>query len=234
MLTLNTQRQMQEISAKHWKRAVHEEPLRSIAAGKEIGHKIADMVDEQTTALLARHFTTAYQRKRDGAPAPRSMGDIWVQDEGVFNPVNVKSGEMGKNGQPNMVAFGRVFPALAKAKIDSYYLLIVKMDLRSRRRDAHVYLVDLLDYLDFTHLNMGPGQIMLKESRFYDAVADGYEPPEMSLTQKAEKLYSMLIEANKNLIEARENRQRKFRDALDEYKRRSDDDPIDQDDLNLA
>ena len=73
------------------------------------------------------------------------------------------------------------------------------MDLRSNRRDADVYLVDLFDYLDYTHLDTGPGQITLKETLFYEAIKNGYEPPIMTLVEKAEKLYSMLVEADARL-----------------------------------
>ena len=233
LLTSEVRSAILRVSADYWKSAVQKDEFTAIAVGKEIGHKIADMVDERTTALLSEHFSTAYQRKPNGDPTPRSMGDIWVKDSGMFNPVNVKSGEVGKNGRPNMVAIGRVFPALVAGKIDSYYLLIVKMDLRSNRRDADVYLVDLFDYLDYTHLDTGPGQITLKEALFYEAIKNGYEPPIMTLVEKAEKLYSMLVEADARLRGNREKRQSKFRKDLNRYKRQLNQ-PIDQSGMNLA
>ena len=160
------------------------------------------------------------------------MGDIWIQDNGVYNPVNVKSGEMGKNGQPNMVAIGRVFPALIEHRIDSYYLLIVKMDLHVHNRDAHIYLVDMLDYLDYTHLDTGPGQIMLREASFYEAVDSDHRPALISPLQKVEKLYEMLVDANHRLYANREKRQQEFEEQLVRYRVRNKQ-PVNQTDLLL-
>ena len=161
------------------------------------------------------------------------MGDIWISENGMYNPINVKSGEIGKNGQPNMVAIGRLFPALAKRQIDSYYLLIVKIDLRGQSRDVHIYLVDILDYLEFTHLDTGPGQIMLRESAFYDFVDGGGVPQQRSLLSKVMQLHSMLIDADERLFDNRQKRQDEFETQLARFRARIDL-GIDQEGLGIS
>src|SRR5579862_5705749 len=138
---------------------------------------------------------------------PRSMGDIWVLSNGIYNPVNIKSGELGKQGQPNMVSLKKLLRALLLRQIDSYYLLLVKMKLGASPQ-ATVYLVDILDHLDVTTFDSGPGQIMLKERLFYQRMADGATPPILTLDEKIAKLFEMLEDADRRLLENRQKVQR--------------------------
>ena len=156
------------------------------------------------------------------------MGDVWLFDNGIYNPINVKAGEAGKNGQPNMVSLTKLLDALLSHEIDSYYLLIVKMQIAGLptaaeiplRLDAahivpHVYFVDMLEYLDFITFDAGPGQAMLKERQFYDAFDRGEKRPLLNVTQKVTQLVALLEDGDKRLIA---NRQAKMirlrRDAL--------------------
>ncbi len=167
MLTQSEMSFIRRLTEDYWFAEVQEPEFMRIAAGKEIGHKIGDMVDEKTTQLLkdCGKFTILHQQS-GGAAASRSMGDLWVEADGIYNPVNIKAGEYGKNGQPNLVSLKRVLTALADCLIDSYYLLIMKIGRSDSGFLPHVYFVDMLDFLDYTVFDSGPGQMMLKEAHF--------------------------------------------------------------------
>ncbi len=191
MLDAQTQQIIVGRTRAYWAQEVATPEFVALAVGKEIGHRIADYVDERTTTLLAQHLTTRQQRKSDGAIMPRSMGDIWVLSNGMYNPINIKSGEVGKQGQPNMVSLKKLLRALLLRQIDAYYLLLVKVKL-GVTSEARIYLVDLLDHLDVTTFDSGPGQIMLKERLFYQRMADNMAPQVLTLDEKIARLFEML------------------------------------------
>lgn len=238
LLSEETQHTIRDLAHEYWVEAVKKEVFTGIASGKEIGHRIADHVDDETTTLLANHFATARESKMDGSPLPRSMGDIWIHEAGVYHPVNIKSGEAGKKGQPNMVSLRRLLTALAMGRIDSYYLLIIKLRISSiaelkQQPPLDVYFQDILDYLDleFIHFDAGPGQIMLKEQRFYDAVDSGFIPPDRTLRQKVEFLYALFEDQVKSLITNREATLLVMKDFVDSFVRNPP--KLDQSPLNL-
>ena len=113
----------------YWGDEVKKAEIIGIAKGKEIGHKLADLVDEKTTALLTVKYLTKRQRDAAGRARSRSMGDLWLHDNGIYHPVNVKVGIVGAEGQPNLVSLKKVLAAVMARQIDSYYLLIVKMQI---------------------------------------------------------------------------------------------------------
>jgi hypothetical protein len=224
MLTDDDLRFIHKEASEYWKAEVLTAPFRAIATGKEVGHKIGDMVDEKTTALLKAtgRYNVLHQQK-NGEAASRSMGDLWIEAGGVFNPVNIKAGEYGKNGQPNLVSLKRVLSALASQLIDSYYLLIMKIRDDGGAFVPHVYMVDMFDFLDYTVFNSGPGQMMLKEAQFYPAVdalyASGkYAPPQRrTLREKIDRLYEMLETADQQLYIEREKKRMVVREQVAEY-----------------
>ena len=205
----------------YWQATVRTPAFEERASGKEIGHRIADYVDEQTTSLLEAAFETAHELNRQGGARPRSMGDVWIQSQGMYNPINIKAGEAGKNGQPNMVSLTKLLDALMAWQIDSYYLLIVKMRIPGLPASAdfnevlvkkvgivpNVYLVDMLDYLDFLTFDSGPGQVMLKEKNFYEFCDGSADPPQLSITEKVGRLIELFEDGDRRLIE---NRSRKL------------------------
>ena len=87
------------------------------------------------------------------------MGDIWVHCQDIFNPINVKSGLQGMNGQPNVVSMRKLLAYLFQHLIDCYYLLIIKFDV-SQGITHKAYFFNLLDWLEFIAYDAGPGQIM--------------------------------------------------------------------------
>jgi hypothetical protein len=213
-----------------WTKEVRTDHFVALAAGKEIGHKIGDMVDEKTTELLTGldEFQIAHQLKKDGSRASRSMGDLWVKGGGIYNPINVKGGEFGKKGRPNLVSLKKVLSALADGVIDSYYLLIMKIEHNGDYLVPNVYLVDMLDFLDYTAFDSGPGQTMLKERQFYPAVDALYEKglyrrePRLSVSDKIDKLLEMLRKADLALTIERDKKRRKIELQVEKYSERTE------------
>jgi hypothetical protein len=220
-----------ELTANYWAAEVGSDEFQGIATGKEIGHRIADLVDERTSMLIGQYFTVRQEQGKGGTRA-RSMGDVWVLSSDIYNPVNIKAGEVGKNGQPNLVSLTKVLDALLKRQIDSYYVLIVKMALRGEA-SASVYLADILGYLEYTTFDSGPGQMMLREQAFYDAMAAEAKPSASTMADKIERLVSMLEEADRRLFINRKKKFERIRGALDLY-RGYGDHVVDQSSLKLA
>jgi hypothetical protein len=141
---------------------------------KEKGQGLANWVEEKTVDMLEDAFdeSAAFQRSivKGKARRDRSMGDIWIESDGVFNPINVKtgvkvSGEPSK-GQPNLVSLNKITDALLNRWIDSYYLLFIHF-VDGRPPTAQVSLVDLFWIMEaYASFNSGPGQLMLKARDF--------------------------------------------------------------------
>lgn len=203
MIDAATRQKICDLTREYWAVEVATEAFAKLAAGKEIGHRIADLVDETTTALIEKNFSTARQCNRRGIPMPRSMGDIWLLSNGIYNPINVKAGEANKNGQPNMMSLNKLVNALLDHEIDAYYLLLVKMTFQSGSITPTVYLVDILDYLDHVTFDSGPGQLMLKERQFYEAIRDNIAPPSSTLEQNIDRLLKLRKDAYQRLIRNR-------------------------------
>lgn len=224
MLSIDDIQIIRSSVTEHWTAHVKVPDFVRIAAGKEIGHKIGDIVDEETTKLLKTtgRFSIKHQHKK-GVPASRSMGDLWIESGGIYNPINIKAGEYGKNGQPNLVSLKRVLSALALSLIDSYYLLIMKIEHTGVDYCPHVYLVDMLDFLDYTVFNSGPGQLMLKEAQFYPTVESLNErgvnapSPTRTIPEKISRLYRMLELADRQLYTDREKKRLQIREQVAEY-----------------
>lgn len=216
MLEEQTAKEILEITANFWAQEVKSDGFRAIATGKEIGHRIADLVDEKTSQLLQQYYDTKQEHGPKGLRT-RSMGDIWVKSAGIYNPLNIKAGEIGKNGQPNLVSLKRLLSALIARQIDSYYVLIVKMTVGDEPTVA-VYLVDILGYLDHTTFDSGPGQMMLKEKGFYEAMERGERPSDLTVADKIEHLIEMLEDADRRLLQNRKRVYDRIRKSLDAYR----------------
>lgn len=231
MISGDMLRDIEATTRAHWQTRIQDPTFLALASGKEIGHRIADMVDEETTSLIADAYPTTRQRKADGSIMPRSMGDIWVLSNNIYNPLNVKAGEAGRNGQPNMVSLKKVLRALLLHQIDSYYILIVKMKL-SPPVEAFVYAVDILDYLDFAVFDSGPGQIMLKERQFYEFMDAGNRMHEGTLEEKIQRLFELLADADRRLMINRTKMMETIQEMREVYVANQGK-PIDQARLNL-
>ena len=247
MITDQDLRKIKKLTQTYWDKEVRAQEFRAIFAGKEIGHRIADYVDERTTGMLEEALPTARQLDVAGRPRARSMGDLWVRSNGIFNPINVKAGEAGKNGQPNMVSLTKLLDALLRHWIDSYYLLIVKMRLGSLPASVdvpsarlipdqivpNVYLVDMLDYLDFVTFDAGPGQSMLKEKQFYEAVDSQWTPLGLTIAEKVSRLIDLLEDGDRRLIENRKKKMERIRADFAYYQKHTSF-VVNQEELNLG
>jgi hypothetical protein len=220
MIDAKTQKEIAKVTFEMWQeKARTDQVFRGLTKGKERGHRMADFVDERTTALLETHFTTKFQTGARGA-ASRSMGDVWLQSCGIFNPINVKTGVAGANGQPNLVSLKKLLRVLLADRIDSYYLLFVKFDL-STEPEPRVYLVDLLEHLDFATYDDGPGQMMLREQEFFTAMEGGGRAATgLTMIEKIDRLFALLKDGNRRLIQNRERTIGNFEKSIAEYRRR--------------
>lgn len=220
---------IESLTRKFWEAQVTTEEFRTLFQGKEIGQRIASYVDENTTAMLEKTFDVMGQMGKNGKKRSRSMGDVWIKSNGIYNPVNVKAGEADMNGQPNMVSLTKLIEAILDEQVDSYYLLIVKMNrIEKQSRHGvsdfvitpHVYLVDMLDYLDYITFDSGPGQAMLKERLFYEACRRGEKLPSLTLAQKLEKMIALYEDGNRRLFENREKKLDRIRVKVRLYNQR--------------
>jgi hypothetical protein len=205
MLGGATRNEIIEITDRHWEKHVQKSTFAALVAGKEPGHRMADYVDDKTVSLLKVAFDTRYEADARGGVRRRSMGDVWIHSNRMYNPVNVKAGEQLKNGQPNLVSMQKLLDYIFKRWIDSYYLLIVKFRL-GKPIEHKTYLIDLLDWLDFVAFDAGPGQIMLREADFYEAYEGGIRPAGLSIPAKVEKLFTRFEEGIQSLFNNRRKR----------------------------
>ena len=215
-LSQHLQRHILELADKHWSEHVTDRGFAELITGKEPGHRMADYVDDRTCSLLKVQLDTRYEGDKKGAIRKRSMGDIWVHSQGMFNPINVKSGLQGQNGQPNVVSMQKLLDYLFSHWIDSYYLLIIKFDVSSDITHK-AYLVDLLDWLEFVSYDAGPGQIMLREKDFYEAFDANRPPQKQAAKAKVEQLFGLFERQVRALISNRETRLGRQTDMLEAF-----------------
>lgn len=216
MIDEPTAEEIRQKAQEFWEEEAKSSIFRQIAQGKEIGHRIADFIDEQTTALLTRCFLTKHQCDSKGNMATRSMGDTWLECGGVYHPINIKAGVAGREGQPNMVSLKKLLGALLCYQIDSYYLLMVKVEIGSVIR-PNIYFVDMLDYLEYVTFDSGPGQIMLKAKAFFNTFAKGLAPVPLTVAEKVNKLIDLLEDGEQRLAVNRAKSLASFQKRVQKY-----------------
>jgi hypothetical protein len=223
MIDTQTQEIIYNTTNAFWKGHVSNEAFREMTQGKEIGHRIADDVDDRTTAKLLSEpaLTAKFEYNNKGRKILRSMGDIWIKSNGIYNPINIKAGIVTE-GCPNIVSLTKLLTRLLKHQIDSYYLMIVKFKGSREQYQSHVYFVDLLDYLDFANFDLGPGQVMLQESRFYEYANSGEKPPTLSLHDKVDKCVAIMHDAYERLLRNRKTRIDNLEKQISRFKETND------------
>ena len=118
---------------------------------KEVGHSFGEKLEETLVNKLIE------RDKRFSSPvAKRDMADLYFNKD----LINIKFGYK-KKGQPNMVAFNRLSKRFLNKEIDSYWILSID------GADNKVCFFNLYEQLDYTNTNLGTGQVMLNESKFY-------------------------------------------------------------------
>jgi hypothetical protein len=175
VLDRTTQEKIVKTAQELWDARCEAGDLDDFMLRKERGHGLADWVEDRTVEKLEDEFKerATFELTADGKRRRRrSMGDVWIESGGMFNPVNIKSGvkepELGSNGHPNLVSLTKLTNALLERWIDSYYLLLVRFTA-SEQATAAVTLVDLLHIMeDYVGFDAGPGQLMLNARKFDD------------------------------------------------------------------
>lgn len=217
MLSIEMRDKVEATTQEFWDSEIRAPFFSEMAQGTEIGHRIADFVSDKTTGLLAVKFTAVFQRNSAGNKVPRSMGDIWLMDNRIAHPVNVKASIAENGGQPNMVSMKKLLAALLEYRIDSYYLLFVKVSRVGAHLRAKVHFVDMLDYLAYVTFDSGPGQIMLRSRDFFRAREDGASPSALTLSQKVESLVSLWEDGERRLVRNRKIALKRLRGAVSGY-----------------
>jgi hypothetical protein len=210
------QKKIETEARKFWNAHTADSGFVEITRGKEVGHRIADYVDDRTTSLLKVKFDTRYEADARGAQRKRSMGDVWIGEGGYFSPVNVKAGLQNMNGQPNLVSMQKLLDYILNHWIDSYYLLIVKFALGDKIQQRTV-MVDLLDWLDFVAYDAGPGQLMLRERDFFNALSSGHQPGKRTMAEKVDRLFVQFESGVDVLISNRKNRLTRQRKKFSDF-----------------
>ena len=165
---------------------------------KEPGHQFGESVEEKLVEKL-----NIYDKLRFTLPkTSRSMQDLnFVRDL-----INIKFG-YDKNGQPNMVSFSRLCDKFLSGEIDSYYVISID------GKDNKICMFNLYEHLDYTNTNLGTGQTMLKEKKFFEYFD---QEKDYTITRKDVilKLKDISQKAHESHIELREqqeqNRQKQF------------------------
>ena len=113
-ISVETQSRIIDLPNAHWADHVRDESFAELISGKEPGHRMADYVDDRTCALLKINLDTRYEGNGRGVIRKRSMGDIWIRSQGIYNPINVKSGLQAMKGQPNVVSMQKLLDYILK------------------------------------------------------------------------------------------------------------------------
>ena len=91
-------------------------------------------------------------------------------------------------------------------QIDSYYLLIVKMQISAIGKKEivpSVYLVDMLDCLEYVTFDSGPGQMMLRAVKFFKEF-DPKKVKPIDIKQKVQRLMDLYQDGERRLKANRE------------------------------
>ena len=165
---------------------------------KEPGHTYGERVEEKLVERL-----NLYDNKKFTLPeSKRSMQDLNF----IGDLINIKFG-YEKDGQPNMVSFNRLCDKFLSGEIDSYYVISID------GKDNKICMFNLYEHLDYTNTNLGTGQTMLKEKKFFEYFD---QEKDYTITRKDVilKLKDISQKAHQSHIELREqqeqNRQKQF------------------------
>ncbi len=169
---------------------------------KEPGHTYGERVEEKLVEKLNLYDNTKFTLPN----SKRSMEDLnFIKDF-----INIKFGYK-KSGQPNMVAFNRLCNSFLSGKIDSYYIISID------GLDNKICMFNLYEHLDYTNTNLGTGQTMLNETKFFDNFD---QEKDYAITGKDVilKLKDISQKSHRSHIELREqqeqNRQEQFNAKL--------------------
>ena len=168
---------------------------------KEVGHSFGEKLEETLVNKLIE------RDNRFSSPvAKRDMADLYFNKD----LINIKFGYK-KKGQPNMVAFNRLSKRFLNKEIDSYWILSID------GADNKVCFFNLYEQLDYTNTNLGTGQVMLNESKFYPVFNqdNDYTITRNDVIMKLKKISHDATESHVKLrLEQEKVRQEMFNAAL--------------------
>jgi len=136
---------------------------------KEPGHSYGEKIEEILAEKLVKKYSDKFslpEKLKGKGKQTRKMEDlIWKPTNDL---INVKLGYEKGSGQPNMVAFNRLYKNYCSDVIDSYWIFVIDVSGNDKNNlTTKTYLFNLYDYLDYVNYNYGTGQVMLKESQFF-------------------------------------------------------------------
>jgi hypothetical protein len=234
VISKTDQRRLLATLEREWDTEVASSEFKRLCRGKERGHRIADRVEERTVEFIrADGFPVAFQHGLDKkGPSDRSMGDIWLLSGSppIYNPINVKAGIASGSGQPNMVALEKLTKAILNHEIDSYWLLLIRIDASLAELTASMMLINIFDYLDLMAFDSGPGQLMLRSKLFYDYIQAGGKPSPLTLSETVRRLVEIRHDGDARLFQ---NRRRKLAQLKKKEETFDAERPVDQSNTRL-
>ena len=166
---------------------------------KEPGHSFGEKLEEELVKRLI---------KKDDRFSPpnssRDMADLFFNDD----LINIKFG-YEKKGQPNMVAFNRLVKRYLNEEIDSYWILTIDGS------DNKVCLFNLYEHLEYTNTNLGTGQVMLCEKKFFSNFRQDkkYAVTKRDIILNLKEISKKSFEDHINLKKKQEKRRQEMFDA---------------------
>lgn len=178
--------------------------------GQEHAQRITEYVEDQIASLLKVNLQTRHEIHQGRSKGRRSKSDLLVHSNAIFNPIRVMASVQGIEKRSGLVTVQRLLGCISAGMIDSYYVLIDKIDLAGVPW-CKSYLIDLLDWPDFVTCDATLGHIGLLEREFYSAFEENPLPRKRSLSEKMDRLAEKIEEGVRAAVGSR-----KFtRDALD-------------------
>lgn len=185
---------------------------------KEPGHSFGERIEEELVKVLVNSNPEIFSPpkvKKGGGKQTRKMEDFLYKND-YINLINIKTGykwdiekRQKKNGQPNMCSFKRLVNGICDSELDSYWILSI---------DTHcnkVSLFNLYDQLVFTNTNIGTGQTMLCEKKFYD-----YFEQEVDYTKSRKDVILTLKEIDEFATKAHiQLKQKQHQERIKKYER---------------
>jgi len=194
---------------------LHNDNFISMLNRREAGHGLANYIETKTQEELVNISNNRYQLINE--KNIRSMGDFWIK-EGTCNfytPVNIKTGI--KIGSPNIVTIDKIITGIAKRKIDSYYLFIIKFIKINRRWQVNICkIVNLFNILDYVVFDLGPLQLMLNEHKLYSNIND-IQHVEYDLKDILSKFCKLYSDGYPSFIANRNERKNKYEHMLNNF-----------------
>lgn len=166
---------------------------------KEPGHSFGEKLEEELVKRLIEKDDRFSPPKKK-----RSMADLYFNDD----LINIKFGYK-KKGQPNMVAFNRFVKRYLNEEIDSYWILTVDGS------DNKVCLFNLYEHLEYTNTNLGTGQVMLCEKKFFSNFRQDkkYAVTKRDIILNLKEISKKSFEDHINLKKKQEKRRQEMFDA---------------------